>query len=81
MSSDENISLDTPVPARTDDELIESGFDGMPAEGMEIDEEPEVTDEELRRQLADQLDQLVERVKLQRLNIPRLHSRPIALSA
>jgi 1-acyl-sn-glycerol-3-phosphate acyltransferase len=63
MSSDENISLDTPAPARTDDELIESGFDGMPAEGMEIDEEPEVTDEELRRQLGDQLDQLVERVK------------------
>ena len=51
------------APARTNDELIEAGFDGMPGEGIETGEEPEVTDEELRRQLADQLDQLVDRVK------------------
>jgi 1-acyl-sn-glycerol-3-phosphate acyltransferase len=56
-------SIDEPVDSALDDGFIETGFDGLPGEGVDSDQEPEATDEEIRRQLADQLDQMVEQVK------------------
>jgi 1-acyl-sn-glycerol-3-phosphate acyltransferase len=56
-------TFNSPVDLGTDNGSIDTGFDGLPGEGADSGEEPEVTDEELRRVLADQLDQLVDRVK------------------